>query len=239
MKLLSSKEINKRKNAELDELDRKKRRITSYINTELKKINEVNVNLDPEKKKKRKEFEDFCRGIQFKKANLLEQLAELETRKEISQRSLDNVRDEIYFKHQENKSLKFKLEQKEKELETDRKLISEQLRYVNKKIESIARQEKELIDNKKIIKNSLEFVKGERKKLIGERKEFEKTVSVKKEEIAEEKKKIEEVKKSNQIIKEALIEQQSQIEKEWIRIRDERQMLERAKAEIYGRSKKR
>jgi len=239
MKLLSTKDIKKRQDFELDQLDRKKKRISNFIATETEKMNQLNIDFDPEKRKKQKEFNEFCYSLQLKKTRLLEQLGELETRKEIAERSLDKVREEIYFKHQENKSLKFKLEQKEKELVEDKKLISGQMQYINKKIEKIARQEKELIENKKLIKNSLDFINSEKKAFTLEKKEFEKLVQKRKEDLEKQRQTVGEEKKANQIIKTALIEQQAQVEKAWIRIRDERQMLERAKAEIYGRSKKR
>lgn len=112
MKLLSKVESDQRLKKEHDELIGKNTQLLNYFTKGIKRLNDLKDNYDPEKAKKTREFENFCRDIDLKKSKKLEELAAVE--KHIEERK------EVYYglvaKQDELIEREFLIKQKEDNL---------------------------------------------------------------------------------------------------------------------------
>ena len=79
MRLLAKKDADNKLRKENEELIDTNIRLRKSYTDIVKRLNTIKENYEPDKLKKLKEFEDFCKDLQVKKSKLLEEYREIDT----------------------------------------------------------------------------------------------------------------------------------------------------------------
>lgn len=79
MKLLAKKDVDNKLRRENEELIDTNIRLRKSYTDIVKRLGTIKENYEPDKIKKLKEFEDFCKELQIKKSKLLEEYREIDT----------------------------------------------------------------------------------------------------------------------------------------------------------------
>lgn len=232
MKLFSKKEIKQEIFSKRDQALMQTIRLQRMAKKEIAEGNKINTNISQKKARIVEEFNNFLNDHAQKKQKLLKEITDLERRKEIALVPLDNLKISLIEKQEE-------LDKYDKDLENKRQKLIEEQTSLNKQSELLKSKENELIGREETIIKQENNLNTRINSFNDIKKDFDensKKINNKQEQIREEleekEKQVNDTEKANNLTLKTIAEEKAKLKNEWIRVKDERQALNRAKAEI-------
>ena len=235
MRLLSKQEIKADSMARHELEVRRQIKLSQIAEKEIKRINELGGQVDNEKRKVAQDFDRFCDSINQKKFKLDKELHVLEKQLGEGMKPLEEFEKQLYIKEDKVKEMEEVATAKRKELESLAREINESQVFVAKKTKELVDEELrigELSVETNVGWSKYHKAKREQEKKFNKREL--KLADLEQKAKIQAKKGLEEA-NANKAVHLSLMEDKTRQEAEWVRIRDERKTLERAKKEILNR----